>query len=179
MKKYIKFSRQFTGILLLLIISLMCSCRTAKQASTSTETKYDSIVVEKLVPYALPEDSAKIRALLECDKNGKVVLKWFDEEHSKRMSLQFSLDSLGNLLTSAKTEPDTVYLPQTTINVGKKSVSQSVVTVPVEKKLSWWQTTLIWTGVIAWIVTIIALVYWTNKKTGCISFCLGLIRKLL
>ena len=53
-------------------------------------------MVEKLVPYALPEDSAKIRALLECDKNGKVVLKWFDEEHSKRMSLQFSLDSLGN-----------------------------------------------------------------------------------
>lgn len=154
----------------------MCSCRTAKQTSTSTETKYDSIVVEKLVPYALPEDSAKIKALLECDKNGKVVLKWFDEEHSKRMSLQFSLDSLGNLLTTAKTEPDTVYLPQTTINVGKKSVSQSVVTVPVEKKLNWWQTTLIWTGGIAWIVAAIALVYWTNRKTNWVSLLWKLIR---
>ena len=177
MKKCIKFSRQFTGILLLLIIGLMCSCRTAKQTSTSTETKYDSIVVEKLVPYALPEDSAKIRALLECDKNGKVVLKWFDEEHSKRMKLKFSLDSLGNLLTTAETEPDTAYLPQTTINVAKKSVSQSVVTLPVEKKLSWWKTTLIWTGGIAWLVVIITLLYWSNKKTNWLSLLWKLIKK--
>lgn len=171
--------RQYVSVMFGIILTLaaLCSCRTAKQTSTSTETKYDSIVVEKLVPYALPEDSAKIRALLECDKNGKVVLKWFDEEHSKRMSLQFSLDSLGNLLTTAKTKPDTVYLPQTTINVGKKSVSQSVVTVPVEKKLSWWQTTLIWTGGIAWVVAIIVLVYWTNKKTNWVSLLIGFIRK--
>jgi hypothetical protein len=157
----------------------MCSCRTAKQTSTNTETKYDSIVVEKLVPYALPEDSAKIRALLECDKNGKVVLKWFDEEHSKRMKLKFSLDSLGNLLTSAKTEPDTVYLPQTTINVGKKSISQSVVTVPVEKKLNWWQNILMWTGGIVWLVAIIVLVYWSNKRANWLSLLLGFIKKLV
>jgi hypothetical protein len=172
---------QYVSVMFGIILTLatLCSCRTAKQtSSTNTETKYDSIVVEKLVPYALPEDSAKIRALLECDKNGKVVLKWFDEEHSKRMSLQFSLDSLGNLLTTAKTEPDTVYLPQTTINVGKKSVSQSVVTVPVEKKLSWWQTTLIWTGGIAWTMIVITLVYWTNKKTNWLSRLVSIVRKL-
>jgi len=163
----------------ILMLATLYSCRTAKQISSSTETKYDSIVVEKLVPYALPEDSAKIRALLECDKNGKVVLKWFDEEHSKRMSLQFSLDSLGNLLTTAKTEPDTVYLPQTTINVGKKSVSQSVVTLPVEKKLSWWQTTLIWTGGIAWLVIIVVLMYWINKETGWLGLLWKLIRNAM
>ena len=154
---------------IILTLATLYSCRTAKQTSTSIETKYDSIVVEKLVPYALPEDSAKIRALLECDKNGKVVLKWFDEEHSKRMSLQFSLDSLGYLLTTAKTEPDTVYLPQTTINVGKNSISQSVVTIPVENKLSWWQTTLIWTGGIAWIIGIVVLISWSNRKTSWIG----------
>ncbi|WP_139265183.1 hypothetical protein [Bacteroides ihuae] len=173
--------RQYVSVMFGIILTLaaLCSCRTAKQASTNSETKYDSIVVEKLVPYALPEDSAKIRALLECDKNDKVVLKWFDEEHSKRMRLQFSLDSLGNLLTTAKTEPDTVYLPQTTVNVGKRSISQSVVTVPVEKKLSWWQTTLIWTGGIAWVIAIIVLVYWMNKKTGCLSSLWKLIKKVI
>jgi len=175
MKKHLKFGELLVGIILTL--ATLCSCRTAKQTSTSTETKYDSVVVEKLVPYALPEDSAKIRALLECDKNGKVALKWFDEEHSKRMSLQFSLDSLGNLLTTAKTEPDTIYLPQTTINVGKKSVSQSVVTLPVEKKLNCWQTTLIWTGGITWVVGIIALLYWSNKKTNWMSLLWKLIKK--
>ena len=163
--------------MIMLAMSIVCSsCRTPKP-SVTTVTEYDSVFIEKLVPYALPEDSAKIRALLECDKNGKVVLKWFDEEHSKRMSLQFSLDSLGNLLTTAKAEPDTVYLPQTTINVGKKGISQSVVTVPVEKKLSWWQTTLIWTGVIAWIVGLFALLVWTNKKTGWLSSLWKLVKK--
>jgi len=175
MKKHLKFGELLFGIILTL--ATLCSCRTAKQTSTTAETKYDSVVVEKLVPYALPEDSAKIRALLECDKNGKVVLKWFDEEHSKRMSLQFSLDSLGNLLTTAKTEPDTVYLPQTTINVGKKNISQSVVTVPVEKKLNWWQTTLIWTGGIAWIASAIALVIWANKKTNWLGLLWKMIKK--
>lgn len=172
--------RQYVSVMFGIILTLttLCSCRTAKQISSNTETKYDSIVVEKLLPYALPEDSAKIRALLECDKNGKVVLKWFDEEHSKRMSLQFSLDSLGNLLTTAKTEPDTVYLPQTTINVGKKSVSQSVVTVPVEKKLSWWQTTLIWMGGIAGLVGIVALVVWVNKITRCSGVLWKVINKI-
>lgn len=175
MKKYLKFGGLLAGVILML--ATLCSCKTAKQMSTNTETKYDSVVVEKLVPYALPEDSAKIRALLECDKNGKVVLKWFDEEHSKRMRLQLSLDSLGNLLTTAKTESDTVYLPQTTINVGKKSVSQSVVIVPVEKKLSWWQTTLIWTGGIALVVAIIVLVYWSNKKTNWASLLWEMLKK--
>ncbi len=171
--------RQYVSVMFGIILTLatLYSCRTAKQTSTSTETKYDSVVVEKLVPYALPEDSAKIRALLECDKNGKVILKWFDEEHSKRMSLQFSLDSLGNLLTTAKTESDTVYLPQRTINVGKRSVSQSVVTLPVEKKLTWWQNILIWTGATAWIVIVVALLYWSNKKTSWVSLLWELIKK--
>lgn len=55
-----------------------------------------------LLSYALLEDSARIRALLECDKNGKVVLKWFDEEHSKRMNLQSPLDTLANLLITVR-----------------------------------------------------------------------------
>lgn len=166
MKKYIDFSKKFVGILLLLVISLMCSCRTAKQISTSTETKYDSIVVEKLVPYPLPEDTARIRALLECDENGKVVLRWFDEEHTKRVKLQFKLDSLGNLLANFETARDTVYLPVKETTVGKKTMAQSIVTGEVEKKLSWWQKLFIWTGGIAWIVGIIVLVVWVNRKTG-------------
>jgi hypothetical protein len=165
MKKYI--------IILLVVIPVLSSCKATKQVSNNIETRYDSVVIEKLIPYTLPEDSAKISALLECDKKGKVTLKWFKEEHSKRMSLQFSLDSLGNLQTTAKTEPDTVYLPQTTINVGNKSISQSVVTVPVKKKFSWWQNLFIWTGVTTWFAIIIALIYWANKKNG----LLGLLWK--
>ena len=159
-----------TAIFLILGIWLT-SCKT-QQLTSNTETKYDSIVIEKLIPYALPEDSANIRALLECDENGKVVLKWFDEEHSKRMKMQFSFDSLGYLFTSAKTKLDTVYLPQATINIGKKNISQSITTVSVDKKLNCCQIVLIWTGGVVWIIIIIALIYCANKKIKWLSRCL-------
>ncbi len=156
----------------------LTSCKT-QQLSSNTETKYDSIVTEKLVPYALPEDSGRIRALLECSESGKVLLRWYDEEHSKRMKLQFSLDSLGRLQMRVNTVHDTVYLPQTTINVGKHSVIQKVIKVPIEKKLSWWQILFIWTGGIAWLMGIVALVVWTNKTTGWVSLLWKFINKIL
>ncbi|MFV0327712.1 MAG: hypothetical protein ACK5LF_25625 [Bacteroides xylanisolvens] len=151
-----------TAIFLILGIWLT-SCKT-QQLTSSTETKYDSIVIEKLIPYALPEDSAKVRALLECDKNGKVVLRWFDEEHTKRVKLQFKLDSLGNLLANFETARDTVYLSVKETMVGKKTMTQSILTREIEKRLNWWQKVFIWTGGITWIVGFCALVYWINKR---------------
>ena len=60
-------------VMIMLAMSIVCSsCRTPKP-SVTTVTEYDSVFVEKLVPYPLPEDTARIRALLECDENGKVV----------------------------------------------------------------------------------------------------------
>ena len=164
-----------TAIFLILGIWLT-SCKT-QQLTSNTETKYDSIVIEKLIPYALPEDSAKIRALLECDENGKVVLRWFDEEHTKRVKLQFKLDSLGNLLANFETAHDTVYLPVKETTVGKKTMTQAIVTREVEKKLNWWQKLFIWTGGIAWVVSILALVVWINKKKNLASSLFSLFNK--
>jgi ABC-type dipeptide/oligopeptide/nickel transport system permease component len=115
---------------------------------------------------------------LECDENGKVVLRWFDEEHTKRVKLQFKLDSLGNLLANFETARDTVYLPFKETTVGKKTMTQSIVTREVEKKLNWWQKLFIWTGGIAWIVGFVALVIWTNKRTNWIAILFNLIKKL-
>ena len=164
-------------VTIMLAMSIVCSsCRTPKP-SVTTVTEYDSIFVEKLVPYPLPEDTARIRALLECDENGKVVLRWFDEEHTKRVKLQFKLDSLGNLLANFETARDTVYLPVKETTVGKKTMTQSIVTREVEKKLNWWQKLFIWTGGIAWIVGILALVAWVNRKTGWVNLLLKLVEK--
>ena len=164
-----------TAIFLILGIWLT-SCR-SQQLASNTETKYDSVFIEKLVPYALPEDTARIRALLECDENGKVVLRWFDEEHTKRVKLQFKLDSLGNLLASFETAHDTVYLPVKETTVGKKTMTQSIVTREVEKKLNWWQKLFSWTGGISWIVGIVVLMIWVNKKTGWVTLLCKFINK--
>lgn len=91
------------------LIFVFCSCRSVKYVPV--ESSADSVVVEKLVEVQLPPDSATIRALLECDENGKVVLNWLDIANSKNAQAQLTIDSLGNLLAKMKTQPDTVYLP--------------------------------------------------------------------
>lgn len=111
----------------------VCSCRTIKYVPV--ESNADSIVVEKLVEVQLPPDSATIRALLECDENGKVVLSWLDIANSKNAQAQLTIDSLGNLLAKMKTQPDTVYLPSKEVTVTK----EVKVPYPVEKKLTKWQ----------------------------------------
>lgn len=112
---------------------LVCSCRTVKYVPV--ESKADSVVVEKLVEVQLPPDSATIRALLECDENGKVVLNWLDIANSKNAQAQLTIDSLGNLLAKMKTQSDTVYLPSKEVTVTKKVKEP----YPVEKELTRWQ----------------------------------------
>ena len=74
-----------------ILITALWSCRSVKYIPV--ESSADSIVVEKLVEVQLPPDSATIRALLECDENGKVVLSWLDIANSKNAQAQLTIDS--------------------------------------------------------------------------------------
>lgn len=133
---------------------LVCSCKTKY---VPVESKADSVVVEKLVEVQLPPDSATIRALLECDENGKVVLAWLDIANSKNAQAKLVIDSLGNLLAKMKTQPDTVYLPSKEVTVAK----EVKVHYPVEKELTKWQKLCVNVGgwaIVIVIVTILVVV---------------------
>ena len=92
--------------------------------------------------------------------------------------MQFSLNSFENLLANFETARDTVYLPVKETTVGKKTMTQAIVTREVEKKLNWWQKLFVWTGGSVWIVGIVILMIWANKKTGWIRYLLKHIKKL-
>ena len=68
-----------------------------------------------------------------------------------------------------------------TVNVTKRDSIpypvEVVKTVTVEKKLSWWQTLFIWTGVTIWIAGIVVFVVCINKKTGWIGLLWKLIKR--
>lgn len=83
----------------------------------------------------MPVDSASIRALMECDENGKVVLRWLDMANTKNVELMFALDSLGNVIANMRIPRDTLYLPSKEIYVDRKVE----VPVEVERKLSKWE----------------------------------------
>lgn len=144
---------------------LICSCRTVKYVPV--DSKADSVVVEKLVEVQLPPDSATIRALLECDKNGRVVLSLLDIANSKNAQAQLSIDSLGNLLAKMRTQPDTIYLPSKEVTV----TNEVKVPCHVEKDLTRWQQMKLELGgwafgiIIAFVLIIVGwLVYKSWKK---------------
>lgn len=128
---------------------LICSCRSVKYVPV--ESKADSVVVEKLVEVQLPPDSATIRALLECDENGRVVLNWLDIANSKNAQAMLTIDSLGNLLAKMRTQPNTVYLPSKEVTVTK----EEKVPYPVEKELTRWQQFRLDVG--GWAIGIICI----------------------
>lgn len=135
---------------LMCLLVFFCSCRTKY---VPVEGQKDSIVVEKLVEVQLPPDSATIRALLECDENGKVVLSWLDIVNSKNAQAQLTIDSLGNLLAKMKIQPDTVYLPSKEVTVNK----EVQVPYPVEKELTKWQKLCVNVGGWAIVIVIITI----------------------
>lgn len=156
-------SRKWACIILLM--STICSCRSVKYVPV--ESSVDSIVVEKLVEVQLPPDSATIRALLECDENGKVVLSWLDIANSKNAQAQLAIDSLGNLLAKMRTQQDTIYLPSKEVTVTK----EVKVPYPVEKELTSWQQMKLELGgwafgiIIAFALIIVGwMIYKSRKK---------------
>lgn len=142
----------------------MHSCRSIKYVPV--ESKSDSIVVEKLTEIQIPPDSATIRALLECDEKGKIVLNRLNIATSKNTQAQLTIDSLGNLIAKMKTQSDTVYLPSKEVTITK----EVKVVYPIEKELTKWQKFRIkfgnWSiaGVIIMIfVVVVKLVYKLSK----------------
>lgn len=159
------FVRSRKWFWIILLTSAIWSCRSVKYVPV--ESSADSVVIEKLVEVQLPPDSSTIRALLECDENGRVVLSWLDIANSKNAQAQLTIDSLGNLLAKMRTQPDTVYLPSKEVTVTKKEK----VPYPVEKELTRWQQMKIELGgwafgiIIAFALIIVGwLVYRSRKK---------------
>ncbi len=122
------------GMLAIAGILFLSGCRTKIQP-VAIENRIDSIYIDKLVPYPMPVDSASIRALMECDENGKVILRWLDIANSKNVELQFKIDSLGQVIANMKVKHDTLFLPSKEIYIDRKIE----VPVEVERKLSKWE----------------------------------------
>lgn len=159
------FLGSWKWLCVILLTSAIWSCRSVKYVPV--ESTADSIVVEKLVEVQLPPDSATIRALLECDENGKVVLSWLDIANSKNAQAQLTIDSLGNLLAKMKTQPDTIYKPSKEVIVTK----EVKVPYPVDKELTRWQQMKLELGgwafgiiITAALIIVGRLVYKSRKK---------------
>jgi len=97
-----------------LILFMLCvvsfGCRTGKPPGTSiSSAEIRERVVEKLVPYRLPADSAQFYALLACDSLNNVILQEVSEWKGKNMQSEFSLKE-NALLYRVVEKSDTIYI---------------------------------------------------------------------
>ena len=133
-------------VTLMLVMSIICSCTTTR---TVERVKRDSVYVDRL-----NRDSIYQRDSIYMLIKGDTVYK-YEYKYLYRDKL------LRDTISISKT--DSIPYP---IEVHKY----------VDKKLSWWQSALLYTGAIAWIVAIIGLAYWTNKRFNWLSLILKLIK---
>jgi len=133
-------------VTLILVMSVVCSCTTTK---TVERVKRDSVYVDRL-----KRDSIYQRDSIYMLIKGDTVYKY---EYKYRYRDKLLRD---------------------TVSISKTDSIPYPIEVPkyVDKKLSWWQSMLLYTGAIAWIVAIIWLAYWTNKRFNWLSLILKLIK---
>ena len=131
-------------VTLMLVMSIVCSCSTPRVGERIVR---DSVYIDRL-----KRDSIYQRDSIYIIVKGDTVFK-YQYKYSYRDKLVRD--------TVAVVRRDSIPYP---VEVSKY----------VERKLSWWQTTLLWSGVLAWLLIILML--WRN---GYITKLLSLIKKLL
>lgn len=162
--------RTLFSLCLYLLLGALVSCRSAKQDTTSTTVVHlittDTIVKERIVAVATPEDSARIKALLRCDSTGQVLLDWYEQECSKNAHLLFRLDSLGRMSADFRTAPDTVFVTvaDTTVNRREEQNEKKTVTVEVEREWTRWESYLHVCGLILNIGILSFVIYLFIKR---------------
>lgn len=93
--------------------------------------------VTTLIPVRVPGDSATLRAYFECDSLNNVLLKEISEHKSNNISTGHTFIN-GVLDYKAKTNPDTVWIPNDTIYKSEQVPIEVEVPV-VEIKMSTFQ----------------------------------------
>ena len=134
----------FFFVLLMLVMSAVCSCSTPRVGERIVR---DSVYIDRL-----KRDSIYQRDSIYIIVKGDTVFK-YQYKYSYRDKLVRD--------TVAVVRRDSIPYP---VEVSKY----------IERKLSWWLTTLLWSGVLAWLLIILML--WRN---GYINKLLSLIKRIL
>lgn len=182
-------------VTLMLVMSIVCSCRSTKPV-VQTNTQVEG--TENTKEVKVSSDSTS----LTVSRDVKWMKEWmnnFSFDFSKLETNWSAPDSTGKQYPTSTSETkgkgsseskgserlnDNWKLQYQHLALAIDSlnrrvetlVKQEQTTVTVERKLSWWQIVLLYTGAIAWIVAIIGLAYWTNKRFNWLSFVLKLIK---
>ena len=158
--------RKIFFFIVVIIATLLTSCRTVQEAERETVYRTDTVVNTHIVTVTTPPDSASIEALLRCDSAGNVLIDALAIEQSKNARLQFEIDKLNRLVAKFKTQPDTanISVTDTTITTTDTTKEKEIEIVEVERKRTIWESFLIVCGLISCMIFCIFVITLFIKK---------------
>jgi len=152
-------------ILFILLTCLINSCQTIRYVPVekTTETKTEIIETIRDTTIYLPPDQATIKALLECDSAGQILIKQIK-------TLQGKLNAKVNIRIQDNTIIADCICDSLNIYLQLKDRYQTTTTnttetklMWMEKELKWWQKMLVWVGVFS-LLAIVIITLLTLKK---------------
>ena len=144
-------------ILLTLLACLLNACNTIRYVPVekSSETKTEIVEVIRDTTIYIPPDQATVKALLECDSAGQILIRQIE-------TLQGKLNAKANIRIEANTiiadcicDSINIYLQlkdrfqTTTVSTTETKVLWT------EKELKWWQKMLMWAGGISLVTVVV------------------------
>ena len=121
-------------LLLMIFFFVHYSCR-SKETVLYNDVKTEYI--RTLTPVILPVETASASAILECTKEGMVLLSRLQIETTKNAKMSILIDSLNNLSVEAIVERDTLFLPSDSVIITKDVLRTEI--EYRDKELSRWQ----------------------------------------
>lgn len=163
---FVTFIRIVAAAILVAISVWMCSCKTP-QPIVQTEVK--EVVVEREVRDTIVNilpDSASIKALLECDSAGNVLIKELQEVQGKNVSLQAQLKNTNKgtaLVIDCKQDSleKVIAIQEEQIKELKNNKQVETIEVKYIPAFYKWSAWVCW-GMIALIL--IRIAFWVYRK---------------
>ena len=116
------------------VFFVLCSC---KSKEVTTHNDYRAEYIRTYTPIVLPVESAHATAVLDCTREGAILLSQLNIETSRNARLSLMIDSLNNLKVEAVVERDTLYLPSDSVILTRDVLRTSI--EYRDRKLTKWQ----------------------------------------
>ena len=157
---FVKRLRILPSVLILIVALCASSCLNLRRAPIATLTN-DSIAVREIVKdsiITIPPDSAWLKAWLECDSAGNVLLQQLEQRNGEKIKATYTLerDTSGAtiLYMSSIIEAQRLELEFKEKEIARLKTN----TVLVEAEIPPFKRFLIWTGVIA-LIFVAAIIF--------------------
>jgi hypothetical protein len=148
-----------------LTLLLTASCQTIRYVPVekTTETKTEIVEIVRDTTIYIPPDQATVKALLECDSTGQILIKQIQTLQGK-VNAKANIRIVENtIIADCICDSLNIYLQLKDRYQTTNTNTTETKVMWLEKELKWWQKMLLWTGIISLIIIIIGFVL-TLKK---------------